>query len=120
MSEMKKAKIKFPNGELLEVDVADNCFSRAFGLSGCREKKALLFVFPFQSFWSFWMPRMHYSLKLIFMKSDGKIVDIQSAIPMGFSPKTWKIYTPKEVCKYVLESPFEHDVKVGDYLKLSF
>ncbi|MGB9675032.1 MAG: DUF192 domain-containing protein [Candidatus Nanoarchaeia archaeon] len=114
------AKVHFPNGEILEVDVAKNFLSRLKGLSGCKEKKAMLFCFPVPGFWSFWMPAMHYPLSMLFLNSDGKVVDIKHAVPLSRDPKTWKIYVPCALCKYVLETPFNHNVSIGDKLKLEF
>ncbi|MEM2954550.1 MAG: DUF192 domain-containing protein [Candidatus Nanoarchaeia archaeon] len=110
-------QVIFPNSEILECDVADNFFTRIRGLSNVKEKKALLFKFPFLARWSFWMPNMHYPVYLIFMDFKKQVVDIKYAKPLGLNIKNWKVYKPKRACKFVLETPFKHDVKEGCILK---
>ncbi|MEA2003862.1 MAG: DUF192 domain-containing protein [archaeon] len=54
---------------------------------------------------SIWMPFMQYSLDLIFIDRSKKIIDIKyNAVPIKIlKPSTWKLYIPKEKCRYVLE-----------------
>jgi len=109
--------IILPNGESVEADYAANHLKRMAGLSGCKEKKCMLFKFPLSARWSFWMPNMYYPIKMIFVNKEKEIVDIKDAIPMTKDFKTWKSYKPVKACKYVLETPFEHNIKIGDKLQ---
>lgn len=111
-------QITLPNSEILEAELADNYFKRNEGLSGCKDKKCMLFTMPFSAKWPFWMPAMHYAIKIIYLNKEKEIVDIKEATPLTKHPKTWKIYKPKKACKYALETPFEHNIKIGD--KLNF
>ena len=110
--------IILPNGESVEADFAGTHLKRISGLSGCREKKSMLFKFPLSARWAFWMPNMYYPLKIIYVNKEKEIVDIKDANPLTKDTKTWKRYKPKKACKYVLETPFIHEnIKIGDKLQ---
>jgi len=110
------ASITLPDNTVIDVELADNHFKRVNGLSGCKEKKSMLFTFPFSFKWGFWMPFMNFSLSMIYLNKNKEVIDILHAEPMTANPKTWKIYKPSKACKYVLETPFEHNIKKGDVL----
>jgi len=107
-----KIKIK---GSLIEVDVADDFWKRAVGLS-LSEKKNMLFPMPYESKWSLWMFLVKYPLKMIFIDKSKVVIDIKEGKPINSDPKTWKTYIPKKPCKYILETPFDLNIKVGDKL----
>jgi len=107
-----KIKLK---GSVIEADVADDLVKRAMGLSLC-EKKNIFFPMPFERRWSLWMFAVRYPIKMIFINKDKKVIDIQRGIPISTNPKTWKIYIPKEPCTYILETPFDLKIKIGDKL----
>jgi uncharacterized membrane protein (UPF0127 family) len=109
-------QITLPNSEILEAELARTHLKRISGLSGYKEKKSMLFVFPLSMKWAFWMPNMYYSIKIIYLNKDKEVVDLKDAFPMTRDLKTWKRYTPQKACKYVLETPFEHNIKIGDKL----
>ena len=44
------------------------------------------------------------------------MIDIKKGVPITPDPKTWKVYTPKEPCLYILETPFDLKIKIGDKL----
>lgn len=108
--------ILLPSGEQIEAELANTHFKRSQGLSGCKEKKSMLFAFPFSMRWSFWMPGMHYPIKIIYLNKNKEVIDIKEAEPITWNVKTWRTYKPKKACKYVLETPFEHNIKIGDNL----
>jgi uncharacterized membrane protein (UPF0127 family) len=110
-------EITLQNGEKMEAYMANTHMKRIKGLSGVKEKKSLLFTFPLAARWSFWMPFMHYPLSIVYLNKDKEVVEVLSAVPMTKNPNTWKIYKPKKACKYVLETPEEHNIKIGDILK---
>lgn len=110
--------IIFPTGESLEAEAAFNHLKRISGLSGCKDKKSMLFKFPISARWSFWMPNMYYPIKIIYINKGKEIVDIKDAIPLTKDLRTWKRYKPKKACKYVLETPFNcENIKIGDKLQ---
>lgn len=111
------AAITLPDNTTVEAELADTHFKRVNGLSGSKEKKSMLFTFPFSFRWSFWMPFMNFPISIIYLNKDKEVIDMLSAEPLSADPKTWKFYKPKKACKYVLETPFEHNIKIGDKLQ---
>jgi len=107
-------KIKIGKKEI-KADVADNFWKRFIGLSFSK-KKNLLFVMPYEDKWAFWMFLVRYPIKIIFIDKNKRVVDVKFAEPITLNPKTWKIYSPKKKCKYVLETPFNLEVKIGEKL----
>jgi uncharacterized membrane protein (UPF0127 family) len=110
MVETVKLKIK---NKTIEADVANDMTKRVMGLSLC-EKKNMFFPMPYEDRWSLWMFAVRYPLTMIFIGRDKKVVDVHRGVPITPDPKTWKTYTPKKKCKYVLETPFKVSVKIGD------
>lgn len=113
---MKSEEIRV-NGEKLEVEVADNFFTRAKGLSLRKEGK-MLFRFSRESRAKIDMMLLSRPLYLYFMDSDGKVIDVQKAEPWSFDPRTWRLYSPERPYKYLLES-FE-DLGVEEDDKVEF
>lgn len=99
----------------IEAEVADNLWKRMLGLSFSKRRN-MFFPLPFEGRWSLWMFAVGYHLKMIFIDSDKTVIDIKEAEPLSFNPKTWKIYKPKKSCKYILETPYNLKVKIGDKL----
>jgi uncharacterized membrane protein (UPF0127 family) len=104
------------NGRTIEAEVADNFFKRMIGLSFSRRKN-MFFLMEFEARWSLWMFAVEYPIKMIFIDKRKKVIDIKNGIPITNDPKTWKTYKPKEKCKYILETPFDLKVEIGDRLK---
>jgi len=109
-------KIKIKNSTI-EADIADNVFKRIIGLSFSK-KKNMFFHLPYEGKWSLWMFGVRYPIKMIFINKNKIVIDIKKGEPLSFDPKTWKTYKPKKSCKYILESPFNLKINVGD--KLNF
>jgi uncharacterized membrane protein (UPF0127 family) len=109
-------KLKIRN-KTIEAEVADNSITHFFGLSFSK-KKNLLFKMHYEKRWRLWMFGVKFPLKMIFMNKDKVVVDIKNAVPITLDLKTWKIYRPKKPCKYILETPHNLDVKIGD--KINF
>ena len=107
-------KIKLKS-KTIQADVADDMIKRMMGLS-LQEKKNMFFPMPYEDRWSLWMFAVRYPLFMIFIDKNKKVVDVQRGIPITTDPKTWKLYIPKEKCKYILETPFNLKVKIGDKL----
>ena len=108
-------KIRFRT-KTIEAEVADDMIKRMMGLSLC-DKKNMFFPMPFDDRWSLWMFAVRYPLKMIFVNKEKKVVDVLKGFPITTDPKTWKVYTPKEKCRYIIETPFEVRVKIGDKLR---
>lgn len=103
----------------IECEDARTPWKQAVGLSFSKRRRNMLFLFPFERIWEFWMLGMFYPIKMIFIDSKKRVIDIQEAEPLSLNPRTWKVYVPKRKCKYVLEVPAKskHKFKKGDKLK---
>lgn len=103
----------------VECDVAKSIWKQGVGLSFSRKRRNMLFLFPFARKWEFWMLSMHYSIKIVFIDKNKKVIDVQKAVPLSLNTKTWKIYRPKERCKFVLElgKDINRKFETGDMLK---
>lgn len=107
-------KIKIRNS-IIESDLADSFWKRMIGLSFSK-KKNMFFPLPYEGKWSLWMFLVRYPLKMIFIDMDKVVIDIKEAEPLSLNPETWKTYIPKKPCKYILETPFDLKLNVGDRL----
>ncbi len=102
----------------ITVEMADTETTRAQGLSGRRglaDHTGMLFVFDKPGFYGFWMKDMKFSLDMIWIDENWKVVDItKNASPKSF-PGT---YMSSEPVKYVLEVPAgfteQNNIKIGD------
>lgn len=89
--------------EINNIEMANSLISKIKGLM-FKKKGRLLLKFWFQDYHKIWMLFMRFSIDLIFIDKNKRVVDIiRNAIPITFDPKTWKIYGPRKRCKYVLE-----------------
>ncbi len=104
----------------IECEAAGTPWKQMVGLSFSRKRRNMLFLFPFERKWEFWMFGMFYPVKMIFIDGKKRIIDIQEAAPMNLNPKTWKIYVPKRKCKYVLETPLGSKYKFSEGNKLKW
>jgi len=107
-------KIKLKNSTI-EADIADTFYKRLMGLS-LSEKKNMFFPMPYQYRWSLWMFLVKYPIKMIFIDKNKVVIDIKEGKPITPNPDTWKTYSPGRPCKYILETPFDLKIKVGDKL----
>jgi uncharacterized membrane protein (UPF0127 family) len=109
-------KIKLKNSTI-EAEVADDFWKRIIGLSFSK-KKNMFFPLPYNSKWSLWMFAVKYPIKMIFIDKNKNVIDIKEAEPITTDPKTWKAYKPKKSCRYILETPFDLKIKIGDKIEL--
>ncbi len=113
---MKNEKIKAGKKEL-EVEIADNVFNRAKGLS-FREEGKMLFKFPFPVKTSIDMMFLSKPLYLYFFNSDKELIHKEKALPWAWNPKTWKLYRPNQKYQYLLESFEPLELEKNDKLVL--
>jgi len=102
----------------VKVELALTNMVRERGLSGRKELKeneGMLFVFDRPSKYSFWMKNMNFSVDIIWLGEDLRVVYIKKDARPELYPET---YTPTENAKYVLEVPAgfseKNNLKVGD------
>jgi len=87
------------------VDIATTSVARAQGLSGRGSLawgQGMLFVFPKEEYWGFWMKDMQFAIDIIWANEEGIINTVLSSA----SPDTYpqKFY-PTAPALYVLEVP---------------
>lgn len=81
------------------------------------DNRGMLFVFPEEKVLSFWMKDTRIPLSIAFMKTDGRIIQIESMEPYSLDS-----HISEEKVKYALEMNdgwFKmHKVKTGDTVKI--
>ena len=87
----------------IEVELAQTEAKRELGPSGHKplaDNEGMLFIFDQPKIYSFWMKDMLFSLDMVWVGSDFKIVDITHNAKLESYPAT---FSPKEPAIYVLE-----------------
>lgn len=85
----------------LFVEIADNHQKRSYGLMDRKSlprSSGMLFKFPNHEKLHFWMANTYIPLDIAFIDDDGKILQIESMIPLN--TRTVSSYKP---CRYALE-----------------
>lgn len=111
------------NGKTFKVEMAKSAWELEKGLGGrgpFAENRGMLFVFPEEGYYQFWMKDMQFSVDIIWINQE-KIVDIKEKAPI---PTTHYLeqYRPEAPAKYVLEINAglveKYGFKAGDAVKL--
>lgn len=113
------------NNYKLTVEVADNDALRSRGLSNrakLDKDKGMLFVFPEDDFYRFWMKDMKFPLDFIWIDND-KIVDLTENVPPPKSPnEILSAFTAKYPFDKVLEinagTIKSYNIRIGDKILL--
>lgn len=100
------------------VEIARTSTEQKKGLSGrlsLSEGEGMLFVFDHLDRYGFWMPDMHFAIDIIWIDSDGHIVDITHDVTPESYPAVFTSSTPAQ---YALEVPagsaLRYGWKIGD------
>ena len=109
-------------GSTVRVTVADTPSEREQGLSGqsgLNSDEGMLFIFPTDGIFAFWMKDMLFSIDMVWISAEGKIVYIvHSASPDSYPDS----FVPDTAARYVLELPAgwakAHKLSVGDQVGL--
>lgn len=108
--------------EFVRVVVADTAEERRQGLSdttGLSADEGMLFVFPEEGHYSFWMKDMRYAIDIIWIASDGRIVGFWPDAAPDSYPRS---FSPEHPAQYVLEVAAgyvrEHELKIGDVVRI--
>lgn len=102
------------------AEEADTAFGRLKGLmlrKKLKRDEGLLIKFPQargQKFCSVHSFFMRFAIDLVFISEDMRVVDLKTL-------KLWRIYSPKESCRWVLEVSegkiAEKNIKIGDLME---
>ena len=102
----KNNKIEI-NGHKMNIEIVRNPIDLAKGLSGrdpLSLDEGMLFIFPKESGYGFWMKDMRFAIDIVWIKGDKVIGFIENVDPqIGVSEKDLKIYSPGEPVDKVLE-----------------
>ncbi len=109
-------------GQAIYVSVADTEETRRQGLSGhpgLAADEGMLFVFPKDGEYAFWMKDMRFSIDILWLSSNGSIVYMAQNV----SPDTYPHdFVPAKSARYVLELPagyaVAHGIVLGDIVRL--
>lgn len=109
-------------GVHVQVDIVDTPSAQEKGLSGRSElstNEGMLFIFPEDGIYQFWMKDMLLSIDMIWISQSGKVVYIEkNATPESYPT----VFGPDTPTRYVLEVPAGfsdmHGVSVGDNVGL--
>jgi uncharacterized membrane protein (UPF0127 family) len=127
----ESAVVRLPDGAEFTCEIADTHSEQVIGLSrheALPEGRGMLFVYPRDSYLSFWMPpQMKFNLDIIFLDSERRIIHIAADVPPCPDPKGWDCpsYGPGgRRGRYVVEltagTASRHGLQEGDVLELIF
>lgn len=115
--------VTLKDGFVVHVELAADEQNRAQGLmyrDGLRPGTGMLFLFPAEGHYPFWMKNTRIPLDMIWIDSAKKVVHVKHRVP----PCTWDpcpSYPPNVNAQYVLELAggvaAEHAIAVGDVLR---
>lgn len=114
-------KLVFPGGEV-SLEIVDTPALREKGLSGRTGLPAgtgMLFVFEESGLQGFWMKDMLFSIDMLWLDSNYRVVHIEA----DASPDSYpKVFLSKEPARFVLEVPAgwskEKGIEVGSEFKM--
>ncbi len=105
------------NDGLLKATVAATLEERVKGLSGradLEKDEALLMVFEESGFHSIWMKEMNFSIDIIWLDKEKRVVDFKKNVDPETYPET---FSPSFPARYVLETEAgfveKNDISVG-------
>ena len=110
-------------GQPVYARIADTADKRHKGLSGTKElasDEAMLFIFDHPSDWGIWMKDMNYSIDIVWLDEDKRVVHIERDV----SPDTYpRVFRPDEGALYVVELPAgfasQHGLGLGQVISFS-
>ena len=109
-------------GQELRVSVVATPEDRAKGLggrTGLASDEGMLFAFESDAKYRFWMKDMLFSMDILWLSNEGKVVDMRENV----SPATYpEVFTPNMPARYVLELPSgfarDNNLRFGDIVRL--
>lgn len=98
-------RVVYVDGKPIFATVVDIPEARAKGLSGRNSlaaNKGMLFIFPDDGIYGFWMKDMLFPIDIVWISADKRVVHVDS----GVSPITYpRVFEPPLPVRYVLELP---------------
>lgn len=109
------AQVAVPSG-VISVEVVETASARKEGLSGrktLKEGEGMLFIFPVEGRYGFWMKDMLFPLDIIWLNEEGRAMHIVENVSSESYPE---VFTNESAAKYVLEIPAGMARTYGIYL----
>lgn len=108
-------------GKIIRVTVADTPEARQEGLggrNGLAPDEGMLFIFPEDGKYGFWMKNMKFPIDILWLSAGGEVIHMAQNV----SPDTYpRVFTPETPARYVLELPAgyakAYTVEVGDEVR---
>lgn len=116
-------RVRFPDGTVIAVEIADSAEERRIGLSGhayLDADRGMLFLFDGLSRPAFWMKGMDFPIDIIWLR-DGTVVGIESSLQpaeVGIPPSVRPIGDINQVLEVNAGFAFEHGLKTGQTLDI--
>ena len=88
------------------IYIADMFFSQALGLmhrKNLKKNEGMLFITNKESKYGIWMLNMKFSIDIIWLDSNGRVVDIKEDAQPSHSVFSSETFKPQSKAKYVLE-----------------
>lgn len=108
-------------GRNVQVTVVDTPASRERGLSGrsgLASDEGMLFVFPSDGKYGFWMKDMRFPIDIVWLSGRGEVLDMRTSVSPASYPA---VFEPKAPARFVLELPAgftdAYTVRIGDEVK---
>ncbi|MFZ2556208.1 MAG: DUF192 domain-containing protein [Minisyncoccia bacterium] len=106
----------------MRIQVVDSEATRQRGLSGIPDlapDQGMLFVFEEDGMYSFWMHDMLFSIDILWLAADGRVVHIEKDLSPESYPQSFTSHSP---ARYVLEVPAgfsdKHGIIIGSSASL--
>jgi len=119
-----RGRVIFPDGTKVTVEVVDTEATRERGLmfrKGLAPDAGMIFVFDAVAFYPFWMKNTLIPLDMLWLDAGARVVSIARSVP-PCKADPCPSYSPDADALYVVELAAgfarQHNVKVGDVLKL--
>lgn len=112
---METVEIDF-RGRMIEAELARGFLEKSWGLS-LRSEGKMLFTFSRPKRPAIDMLLLSVPLQLVWMDEKGEVLEVEKAEPWSKDPRSWKLYRPEKLVKYLLESTEFLEVEEGDRLE---
>ena len=119
--ELSSTPVTFPNGEVIEAELATAFSERQRGLMGRPELAAdrgMLFLFERPGRLTFWMFGVLIPLDFVWLDSDRRIVGLSERTPICESASTCRLFDGGAEAQFVLElapgTTEAHGLAIGD------
>jgi len=123
VAQSKFIRVTLPDGFQVTAELAVTEEQRQRGLmfrEQMKEDQGMLFIFETEDIYAFWMKNMRFSLDLLWLDSEHRIVHVEENVP-PCANEPCPSYEPSRPARFVLElvsgSVKKHHLRLGDRLE---